>query len=670
MKKTLIFLAICVIAGFGYWFMKHQQKGDTMNPLMPRSVLFGNPEKSIVRLSNDGKRLAYLANLDGVLNIFVADTDKPLKSQPITKDKGRGIRQYFWLYDGNIAYLKDDGGDENEQIHIVNIATKEDKVFTPSKVKALIYAVSHKFVDEIVIGLNDRNQAYHDVYRLNIKTGEKTLILLNDRGFSDFIFDDDYNLRFASKSTSDGGNEYFKATFTRDDGKYEWQSFIKVGHEDTYTTNLLRLTSDGKILYILDSREMDLNVLKEINLATGEEKILAKAEKSQVSDIMSHPTKGVAEAYATNYLRKEWSCLDKEIESHFNSIKQTLKGELNVTSRTLDDNLWIVADIRDDGPIGFYIYNKSDKKLTFLFNHRSDLDKYKLSKMEGIVIKSRDGLHLPCYLTKPVDAKGPVPLVLLVHGGPWHRDEWGYRPEVQWLANRGYAVLQVNYRSSTGFGKSFTNLGNLEWGRKMHEDLLDSVNWAIKEGIADPSKISIYGGSYGGYAALWGATNSGDVFKCAVDIVGPSNLQTLIATFPAYWASFMEQCYRQIGDPRTEEGKALLKERSPLSHVDKIKIPVLIAHGEKDPRVKQAESEQIVAAMKAKNLPYIYMLFMDEGHGFARPENKFAFYAVAERFLADNLGGRYQEITDELDKTTLTQEHKDSLKNKNAAKSK
>ena len=670
MKKTLIFLAICVIAGLGYWFITHQQKGDTMNPLMPRSVLFGNPEKSMVRLSNDGKRLAYLANLDGVLNIFVADTDKPLKSQPITKDTGRGIRQYFWLYDGNIAYLKDDGGDENEQIHIVNIATKEDKIFTPAKVKALIYAVSHKLPDEIIIGLNDRNQAYHDVYRLNIKNGEKTLILLNDREFSDFIFDDDYNLRFASKSTSDGGNEYFKATFTRDDGQYEWQSFIKVGHEDTYTTSLLRLTSSGQILYMLDSREMDLNVLKEINLETDEEKILAKAEKSQVSGIMSHPTTGIAEAYATNYLRQEWSCLDKEIESHLSNIKQTLKGELNVTSRTLDDNLWIVADMRDDGPIGFYIYNKSDKKLAFLFSHRSDLDKYKLSKMEGVVIKSRDGLHLPCYLTKPIDAKGPVPLVLLVHGGPWHRDEWGYRPEVQWLANRGYAVLQVNYRSSTGFGKSFTNLGNLEWGRKMHEDLLDSVNWAVKEGIADPSKISIYGGSYGGYAALWGATNSGDIFKCAVDIVGPSNLQTLIATFPAYWASFMEQCYRQIGDPRTEEGKSLLKERSPLSHVDKIKIPVLIAHGEKDPRVKQAESEQIVAAMKAKNLPYIYMLFMDEGHGFARPENKFAFYAVAERFLADNLGGRYQEITDELDKTTLTQEHKDSLKNKNAAKSK
>lgn len=662
MKKTLTFLIVCIIVGLGYWFVTNKQKGETMNTLIPRSVLFGNPERTMVRLSHDGKHLSHLANLDGVLNIFIAEIDKPLKSEPITKDTGRGIRQYFWLYDGKyIVYLKDDGGDENEQIHVVNITTKEDKVFTPQKVKAFIYAVSEKFPNEIIIGLNDRNQSYHDVYRLNIKTGKKTLILLNDREFSDFIFDDDYNLRFASKSTTDGGNEYFKASPAKESGKYEWDSFLKVGHEDVYTTNLLGLTHDGKILYVLDSREIDLNTLKEINLETGEEKILAKAEKSQISGIMSHPKTGIAEAYSTNYLRQEWTCLDKEIESHFSNIKQTLKGELNVTSRTLDDNLWAIADIRDDGPIGFYIYNKSDKKLTFLFNHRSDLDKYKLCKMEGVVIKSRDGLHLPCYMTKPVDVKGPVPLVLLVHGGPWARDEWGYRPEVQWLANRGYAVLQVNYRSSIGFGKSFTNLGNLEWGRKMHEDLLDAVNWAIKEGIADSSKIAIYGGSYGGYAALWGATNSGDVFKCAVDIVGPSNLQTLLATFPAYWASFMEQCYRQVGDPRTEEGKALLKERSPLTHVDKIKVPILIAHGEKDPRVKQAESEQIVAAMKEKNLPYIYMLFMDEGHGFARPENRFAFYAVAEKFLADNLGGRFQKLANEFDKATLVQEHKDYL---------
>ncbi|MCX7343714.1 MAG: S9 family peptidase [Proteobacteria bacterium] len=661
MKKTLTFLAILVIVGSGYWFFKNQKEGKTMNTLIPRSVLFGNPEKTMVRLSPNGEHLAHLANLDGVLNIFVTKADKPLGSKPITKDNGRGIRQYFWLYDNqHIAYVKDDGGDENERIHIVNITTAEDKTFTPEKVKALIYCVSDKFPDEIIIGLNDRNQSYHDVYRLNIKTGEKTLVLQNDSEFSDFIFDDDYNLRFAVIATKDGGHEYFKVSIN---GKkeYEWESYLKIGSEDVYTTHLLGLTREGNILYMLDSRETDLNVLKEINLETKEEKILAKAEKAEISGTLNHPQTGVVEAFSTNYLRKEWTCLDKEIESHLSNIRKTLKGELNIVSRTLDDSLWIIADMRDDGPIGFYIYCKPEKKLTFLFNHREDLNKYKLSKMEGVVIKSRDGLSLPSYITKPVDAKGPVPLVLVVHGGPVARDEWGYKPEVQWLANRGYAVLQVNYRASTGFGKAFISMGNCEWGRKMHEDLLDAVKWAIKEGIADASKISIYGGSYGGYAALWGATHSGDVFKCSVDIVGPSNLQTLLDTVPPYWASYQEMLYRRIGDPRTNEGKELLIERSPLSHVDKIKIPVLIAHGEKDPRVKQAESEQIVAAMKAKNLPYIYMLFMDEGHGFARPENKFAFYGVAERFLADNLGGRFEELTNELDKTTLFPEHKNDL---------
>jgi dipeptidyl aminopeptidase/acylaminoacyl peptidase len=318
--------------------------------------------------------------------------------------------------------------------------------------------------------------------------------------------------------------------------------------------------------------------------------------------------------------------------------------------------------MKDDGPIGYYTYSTSDKTLTFLFNHRDVLTKYQLAKMEGIVIKARDGLEMPSYLTKPVGASGPVPLVVLVHGGPWARDDWGFDAEAQWLANRGYAVLQVNYRGSTGFGKSFTSKGNLEWGRKMHEDLLDAVQWAVKEKVADPSKVAICGGSYGGYAALWGATQSGDVFKCAVDIVGPSNLVTLLSSFPAYWASFMEIAYRQVGDLRTEEGRALLKERSPLTHVNNIKIPVLIAQGEKDPRVKQVESEQIVAAMKEKGLPYIYMLFLDEGHGFARPENKFAFYGAAEHFFADHLGGRFEKMTTELDKTTLDPAQKEDLK--------
>jgi dipeptidyl aminopeptidase/acylaminoacyl peptidase len=663
MKKALSLVLVCAVAAAGYWVYKTKEKVAMNVELIPREVLFGNPEKSMVRLSPNGKHLSFGSPQNGVQNVFIANADTPSEAKPITEDKGRGIRSYFWLYDNqHVVYLKDDGGDENWRIHVVDIQTKEDQVFTPEKVNARIFNVSDKFPEEILIGLNDRDPSYHDVYRLNIRTGEKTLILQNDSGFRDFIFDEDYRLRFASSTTADGGAQYFKAIPTEEPRKYNWESFLQYEMEDIYTTGMLGLTYDGTKLYMIDSRGRDLNILKEINLSDNSETVLAEAKKAEIGGIIAHPVTGIIQAYSVNYLRNEWSYFDKALEAHMSVIKKTITGEAAIVSRTHDDTKWIVADMKDDGPIGCYVYTTADKSLKFLFSHRDVLTKYKLAKMDSVVIKARDGLEMPCYVTKPLNATGAVPLVVLVHGGPWARDDWGYDAEAQWLSNRGYAVLQVNFRSSTGFGKSFTSKGNLEWGRKMHEDLLDAVQWAVKEGIADPAKVAIYGGSYGGYAALWGATQSADVFKCAVDIVGPSNLETLLASFPAYWASFMEIAYRQVGDPRTDDGRALLKERSPLTHVDKIKIPVLIAQGEKDPRVKLAESEQIVAAMKEKGLPYIYMLFKDEGHGFARPENKFAFYALAERFLAEHLNGRFESIKDELDKTTLEAAQIEELK--------
>ncbi len=663
MKKILGIGVVCALAAAGYWIYTTKEKSSVNVELVPRKVLFGNPEKSMVRLSPNGHYISYGSPLDGIQNIFIAKAETPKDSTPITNDKNRGIRSYFWLYDNqHIVYLKDDGGDENWRIHVVDVQTKEDQIFTPEKVNARIYSVSDKFPTEILIGLNDRDAAYHDVYRLNIITGEKTLVLQNEQGYRDFIFDEDYRLRFASATTSEGGTEYFKAIPTDEPRKYNWESFLSYGIDDVYTTGLLGLTYDGNTLYMIDSRGRDMNVLKAINLTDHSETVLAEAKKAEIGGLMTHPQTGVIQAYSVNYLHDEWTFFDKTLKEHFNEIKKTTTGEPALVSRTHNDSKWIVADMKDDGPIGFYVYTTADKKLTFLFNHREDLTKYKLAKMEGVVIKARDGLEMPCYITRPLGISVPTPLVLVVHGGPTTRDDWGYDPEAQWLANRGYTVLQVNYRGSAGFGKSFISKGNLEWGGMMHTDLLDAVQWAIKEGIADPKQIAIYGGSYGGYAALWGATNSGDVFKCAVDIVGPSNLETMLASFPPYWASALEIKYRQIGDPRTEEGRALLKERSPLTHVDKIKIPVLIAQGEKDPRVIQAESEQIVSAMKTKNIPHTYMLFMDEGHGFARPKNRFGFYSVAEHFLAKNLGGRYEKITTELDSTTLDPTQKEAFK--------
>ena len=658
MQRTIFYILIIIACIISYIYVKKEQQKPMSNNLIPREVLFGNPAKALTKISHDGKYISYISSVNNVLNVFVADTNAIGQAYPITNDKERGIRQYFWLYTNkNIIYLKDDGGDENWQIHTVDIKTKEDKTLSPQKVNAQIYAVSDKFPEEILIGLNDRDEAYHDLYKLNVITGEKDLIFKNEEKFREFILDNDYRIRFASKAGKDGITDYFKVSQTLEN-KYEFSPYFSVGLEDVYTTTLLGLTNDGKTLYMLDSIGKDLNSLKAINTENGESEVLGEGKNAEINSLITSPKTGIAEAYSVNYLKNKWTSLDNKFQKHLYALSEKLTGEISISSRTLDDTKWIVADIKDNGPTSYYLYNSENYKLDFLFFNREDLANYKLSKMEPIVIEARDGLKMPSYITKPLNSTGLLPLVLLVHGGPWARDDWGYDAEAQWLANRGYAVLQINFRSSRGFGKSFIEKGNLEWGGKMHEDLLDGVNWAIDQKIADPTRIAIYGGSYGGYAALWGATNSSDVFKCAVDIVGPSNINTLLSTFPAYWASFMEVAYKQIGDPRTEEGQKFLKARSPLTYVNKVSIPILIAQGEKDPRVKQDESEQFVKAMKEKNLPYIYMLFMNEGHGFARPENKFAFYGTAEEFLANNLSGKAQNLTNELDKSTLSEESK------------
>ncbi len=655
MRKSIIFSSILALLSVFLYINYKPKRIDTMDNenLIPRKILFGNPDKTAVRISRDGKYLSYISSLENVLNIFIAKIDELDHSYPITFDKGRGIRQYFWLYNNqHIIYLKDDGGDENWQIHALNINTKEDKILSPAKVNGRILGVSDKFPDEIIIGLNDRDERYHDLYKLNVITGEKTLIFENTEELSDFIIDDYYKIRFGSKTMDGGNTEYLKLS-QAPDGKYQFVHYLTVSLEDVYTTSLLGFNNKGDILYMLDSTGKDLNSLKALNTKTGHVQILGEGYKAEINGITTSPKTGLVEAYSINYLKNEWICLDKRFEEHMKLLTKNLTGEIIIASRTFDDSIWIVADMNDDKAMSYYLYSTSTQNLKFLFTNKEDLKNYQLAKMEPIVIKARDGLELPSYITKPLNTSGPVPLVLLVHGGPWSRDDCGYDPEAQWLANRGYAVLQVNFRSSRGFGKSFVSKGNLEWGGKMHEDLLDAVKWAIDQKIADPAKVAVYGGSYGGYASLWAATNSPNVFKCAVDIVGPSNLNTLLATFPAYWTSFMEIAYKQVGDPRTEEGKKFLSDRSPLTHAEKLSIPLLIAQGEKDPRVKQDESEQFVKAMKEKNIPYIYMLFMDEGHGFARPENKIAFYGATEEFLAHNLGGKAEKLTNELEKTTL-----------------
>ncbi|MCE9531400.1 MAG: S9 family peptidase, partial [Planctomycetes bacterium] len=422
---------------------------------------------------------------------------------------------------------------------------------------------------------------------------------------------------------------------------------------DGMTTSPAGFNKEGDKLYMLDSRNRNTAALKLMDIKTGKEELLAEDARADISGAIAHPTKKTVQAVSYTYTRTEWKILDPSIQPDFEYLKTVTDGELQITGRTLDDKRWTVAYLMDNGPVRFYIYDRApERKVTYLFSSNQELEKLPLVKMHPQVIKSRDGLDLVSYLTLPKgsdpDGDGrpnePLPMVLNVHGGPWARDDWGYDPEHQLLANRGYAVLSVNYRGSTGFGKEFINAADKQWAGKMHDDLIDAVNWAVAQKIARKDKVAISGGSYGGYATLVGLTFTPDVFACGVDVVGPSSLITLLSNPPPYWMPFMPVMKVRVGDHVSEEGKKFLNSRSPLNYVEKIKKPLLIGQGANDPRVKQPEADQIVKAMNEKKIPVTYVLFHDEGHGFSRPQNRFAFYAVEEAFLAEHLGGRFEPI--------------------------
>ncbi|HEY9652654.1 MAG TPA: S9 family peptidase, partial [Coleofasciculaceae cyanobacterium] len=398
-------------------------------------------------------------------------------------------------------------------------------------------------------------------------------------------------------------------------------------------------------LYIIGSHDANAQRLIALDLATRTETVMAADEQYDVGGVVAHPTTRVIQAVSFYKDKLEWQILDSSIAEDFEVISQIREGEFGVSSRTLADDTWLVAYTTDDGPVYYYTYDRHSKTSTLLFSNQPKLEELQLASMQPISYQARDGLTIHGYLTTPVGIPAQnLPTVLLVHGGPWARDTWGYDSEAQWLANRGYAVLQVNFRGSTGYGKNFVNAANRQWAAAMHDDLIDAVNWLVNQGIADPQKVAIMGGSYGGYATLVGLTFTPEVFAAGVDIVGPSNLVTLMKSIPPYWAPLLANMYHRVGNLETEE--EFLKSRSPLFFVDQIQKPLLIGQGANDPRVKQAESEQIVEAMKKAGKPVEYVLYTDEGHGFARPENRLHFYAIAEEFLTKYLGGRSEPVGD------------------------
>ncbi len=628
-------------------------------PLIPRAILFGNPDRANTQISHDGKQISYLSAVNGVLNVWVAPAQDLSKAKAVTNDAKRGIRQYFWAYTNqHIVYLQDTGGDENWHVFSVDLASGKTTDLTPyQNVAAQLEETSEKFPDEIVVGLNDRNPQYHDAYRINIRTAERKLILQNDQ-YAGFVFDQTYTPRMALKQTPAGGTEWFKLT----DGKAE--KIDDISMEDALTTSYQGLDKAGTTAYLADSRDRDTAALFSVDVASGKKTLIAEHPKADVGGTIRDPKTGRVQAVEFAYGRSEWKVVDKAIKVDIDYLQTVADGELAVQSRTTDDKTWIVTYMLDNGPVRVFRYERGSLgvpgKATFLYTNTSALEKQTLAKMHPVFIQSRDGFALPSFISIPpwADTRSnghpsePLPMVLFVHGGPWAADDWGYDREAQWLANRGYAVLQVNYRGSTGFGKKFLNAANMEWAGKMHDDLIDAVKWAVDQKIAVKDKVAIMGGSYGGYATLVGLTFTPEQFACGVDIVGPSNLNTLLSTIPPYWAPMIELMTKRVGDFRTDEGKKFLDTRSPLSFVDKIQRPLLIGQGANDPRVKQAEADQIVRAMTDKKIPVTYVLFPDEGHGFARPENNMAFFAVAESFLAKHLGGRAEPIADELTRST------------------
>ncbi|HEV8324688.1 MAG TPA: S9 family peptidase [Myxococcota bacterium] len=611
-------------------------------PLIAREVLFGNPERANPQISPDGRRLAWLApDKKDVLQVWVKTIGKD-DDRAVTADPKRGIRMYFWAEDGRtLLYQQDADGDENWHVHGVDLDTGADRDLTPWRgVRAEALATHPRYPDVLLVTMNVRDKTLFDVYRVTLSTGAVALDTTNPGDVADWTVDDKLAVRGASVATPDGGTELR----VRDAApKAKWRTLLKAGPEEDLA--LLDFTKDGASVYLKTSLGSDTSRVVTRNLKTGAEKELARSFVVDAGAVVIHPTKHVVEAVGFVTGRNEWTVVDPTVKADYEALAKVTDGDFFLTNRDRDDKTWLVGYTRDRGPTRYYAWDRAAKKETFLFVTQPKLEGLALAEMKPIEVKARDGLVLHGYLTLPVGvAPAKLPTVLLVHGGPWGRDVWGMSSTVQWLANRGYAVVQVNFRGSTGYGKKFLHAGDKEWGLKMHDDLVDAVSWAVKEGVADPKRVAVYGGSYGGYSALAGAAFTPDTFRCAVDIVGPSNLFTLLASIPPYWKPLLGMFRARVGDPDDPKEKALLTRASPLFSAAKIKIPLLIGQGANDPRVKPAEAEQIVEAITKNKGKAVYVLYPDEGHGFARPENRIDFNARAEAFLAENLGGRAEPL--------------------------
>lgn len=642
-----------------------EPKADA-NALLPFDTFFKPSEADAPLLSPDGKWVTFIARYQDAYNIFIAPVDDIKAAKPLTKESGRGIQwftvsgaiNYRWSPDSRyVIYLKDNNGDEHNRIYAASVETGETKLLTPGEnVQASVVGLSRTRPDVILAAVNaaakDENLSLlygSDIVEIDLNTGAQKKIL-EKIPYASVVADNDLKIRLFGNLTKDYGYEFLKA---KEDGATE--PFYTVTFDDiaglaaTGETQMSRISTDNKTLMILDSVNRDTVAAVSLDLETGKKTVIAEDKRVDIRDVLYDPSTNKIVANGALWERLEWTAIDPAAKADIDFLEGFKDGDLRINSRSFDGKQWLVGYMVSDEPISYYHYDSTAKKMTKLFVNTPGLEGLPLARMHPYVVKSRDGkFDLVGYYVLPLAADpekdgkptGPVPMLVLIHGGPTdERPTYAYAPFVQWMANRGYGLLYVNFRGSAGFGKTFRSGANFEWGGKMHDDVMDQVDWAIKEGLLDAKKVGVMGGSYGGYATLVAMTKTPDRFACGIDLVGPSDLSIKLPHFNEEWMA------RTIGDPRTPEGIAFLKSRSPFYSADKIKSPLLIGQGDQDSRVPTAQADMMVEAMQKAGAKVVYLLYPDEGHGLLRPENSSSFWAVSEVFLAQCLGGRAEPLT-------------------------
>ncbi|MEZ5960000.1 MAG: prolyl oligopeptidase family serine peptidase [Hyphomonadaceae bacterium] len=600
--------------------------------------------------------MAFLAPRDGVTNLWVLSVDAMDEARPVTDERERGITNFRWAADGaTLLYLRDDNGDENTRLYAVDTAGAAPRALTPAGARAEIVGVSAADPGAVVVTLNDRDRSWPDVVRIELSSGAREVLQRNGgpRGYSSFLIDRNNAVRVGVRTRADGG-----ADVVVFEARGRARTLFEIPFEDALSTRLIGLEADGANFLMLDSSlgqpdtpARDRTALVRVNVATGEKTVLGEGERADVVDVWLDPATGTAEAFATEYLRREWRALNADSQTDIEFLDRSLTGDFTVASRSADDTRWIVVEESPTTPRRSYLFDRAGpagRRLTSLFSHRPELQQAALQPMAPVEIAARDGTILVSYLTLPggTDANGdarpeaPLPLVLLPHDGPWARDSYGFDAVHQWLANRGYAVLSVNYRGSAGFGKAFLNAGNREWGGAMQQDLADAAEWAAAQGIAQKDRIAIVGSGFGGYSVLAGLAFTPDQYRCGVSFAAPANLFAMLDLTPGWQR---EQLYRRVADARTESGRQLLRVRSPAFHAGRIRSPLLLAYGAHDPRLTRGETDQVAQAVRLRGR-LTYLVFPDEGRELVRPQNRLSYLAVLEHFLGDCLGGRVEPV--------------------------